>query len=230
MCSKDVTDMTHPKCPMCRRSIYVDCLKMLGWRQGAFTLQAHWARLMKQVDHYVRFKYDIIGDFTPCHKPVVDFERHKMKKVIGFLSMVFLDCALSGIEPGPIYSAPQVFDITDDRKWEPGQTQTFFTVSLEFGPYNHLIVVWNGPHHGLCYRVGYSADGVRVFRKVVLPYYHPDRIMARRQKRQEVAQMQTPVTRARLERYDAARRALSLEENEEFCQSLQLLGSDLVSE
>ncbi len=226
LCTRGVADMTHPKCPMCRRPIYVDCLKALGWKEGAVALDKHWKELMANADKYVRYKFDIVGDFTPEHKPLRERELSKMKKTISMLAIVFLDCALNRLAPGPVHTAA---DILDDRLWAPEQTQVFYTVAVQFGQLNHLVLVWNGPSHGLCYRIGYTSTGMRTLQKAVLPFFHRDRILARRERRLEVERLKVPATRARIELYEKARLQMMFEEHADFCASLNLIAPDLLS-
>lgn len=215
LCVRALADFLTPKCPVCRRQIFLDCLVALGWKNPAQFLVDRFKNSVRAVDMMFRAHeglatHDVLTS-TQMHclyqlkRPISD-----VSNLLGFL---FMYCALQQFVPGPVYDVER---LDDDSFWTPKSNTVFYTLIPNYAPRTLLLITWNGPHHGVCVRITITETGSRIIDSHTLPFFSPICIMRRRQKlaqldasrctRARTSLMQQHFTEVQSELYHSMRR------------------------
>lgn len=220
LCATALKSFTTPKCPLCRRQIFFDCLVALGWKHPGQVLVERFKTSMSMVEPGLRVQEGLASHdvLTPVQHLSLCSMKRCITELTNMLGFAFMYFALHGFVPGPVY---EVSSMADDSHWEPKSNQVFYTVLPNLSPRSLMVITWNGPQHGMCLRVGISSTGARILHQQVLPFFHPMRLLWRKQKWREL--QAATCTRSKTE----AMHQLSATVNAEMYESLLLLAPDL---
>lgn len=181
LCTQSMETFEAPRCPLCRRQILLDCLMGLGWVQPTKSLVDQHRASLRLTEVNYRLSLGLASHDTLTSTQAADLALHQKPSTYTttFLAYVFMHWALKDMAPGPVF---EVERIEDDSLWMPGSEDVFFTVQINFAPYSHVVMVWNGEHHGTCVRVGVGATGPYLV-ETKLPFFERSQILRRRERR-----------------------------------------------